>query len=518
MDAALNNGYAGWSLNNQFTKQVSHQLTSQIPEGTLFWDDPLTSDEIPSGISPTHVINSNHYAFQVTASNATVLATGTAGPLLTVNSYGSGQIIYDGRLQPLIGHGGYDVGMYSYLIYRNAIEWAFESFSLPIVKVSPWRYQYDAAVIFRHDFENNQASIIAIASSAQYENSFGAKGEYYFCTGALRQDMGNNPTTIASLRSAVSQHGATIGSHNGGLPNPVNLSLTELDYDYWHWGPDEVLDITPPGYANGQAYASASILASFQDIEGWLSGLDNGRTGCGAAGNCPRIWVAPYFNSTREGSREIIDQLGAITMGEQKIGPFPHRSLSYDTPGKYYSSITLPVSEWFIGNTLEQTIAYNDGTTAYAVSDIDTAIDFYYSLGALINFYGHQPSNALAVTQEYVTHSLSKPNFWSTNSVGVHDWWLLRSNVVVAPTVTSTGNIYTVTASVSGATDPGTAIEIALPQNQTPGNMSVFLNGAPSHSVGLSVHQLWQSESSGRLLSVKCPVAICAQLPSRGGE
>ncbi|HUL00881.1 MAG TPA: cadherin-like domain-containing protein, partial [Nitrospirota bacterium] len=323
--------------------------------------------------------------------------------------------------------------------------------------------------------ENNQASIKSIESSAQFEQSNGAKGEYYFCTGALRADMGGDPATVASLQRAVSNYGATIGSHNGGLPNPVNLSLTELAYDYWHWGPDEVLDITPPGYANGQAYANASILASFKDIEGWLSGLDNGRAGCGAAGNCPRTWVSPYFNSTREGSREIIDQLGAITMGEQKIGPFPHRTLSYDTPGKYYSSISLPVSEWFIGNSIAQTLDGNDGEALYAVSDIDNAIDFYYGLGALINFYGHQPSNVLAAAQENVIHSLSKPNIWSTNSVGIHDWWLLRSNVVAAPTVTSTGNIYTVTASVSGATDPGTAIEIALPQNQS--NMSVFLNG-----------------------------------------
>ena len=29
------------------------------------------------------------------------------------------------------------------------------------------------------------------------------------------------------------------------------------DFDYWHWGPDEALDVTPPGYTSGKAYAEA---------------------------------------------------------------------------------------------------------------------------------------------------------------------------------------------------------------------------------------------------------------------
>ena len=37
--------------------------------------------------------------------------------------------------------------MYAYLIYRHAIEWAFEAANLPIIKLSPWRYEYDAAFI-----------------------------------------------------------------------------------------------------------------------------------------------------------------------------------------------------------------------------------------------------------------------------------------------------------------------------------------------------------------------------------
>ena len=65
-------------------------------------------------------------AWQVTASDATVAATGDQGPLLTIKNYGQGQFIYHGALQPLI-HDATDPGMYAYVIFRRAIEWAFEA-------------------------------------------------------------------------------------------------------------------------------------------------------------------------------------------------------------------------------------------------------------------------------------------------------------------------------------------------------------------------------------------------------
>ncbi len=199
-------------------------------------------------------------------------------------------------------------------------------------------------------------------------------------------------------------------------------------------------------------------------------------------GTCPRTWVSPYFNSTREGSYDILEQLGSITMGEQKISPFPHWTISYQTSGKRYAHITLPPSEWYLGSSIGQCLTYNDGTDVYSVSDIRAAVDFYYNLGTLINFYGHMPSNVGTVGKEYISYSMSKPRIWPTNSVGVSDWWLLRSNVVATPTIITTGGTYTITTSVSGATDPQTAIEMVLPQTQGQalGNLSVFLNGTPA--------------------------------------
>jgi uncharacterized repeat protein (TIGR01451 family) len=466
-----------WYQNTQFSKALDHRLVSHIPWGTLTWYMPLDSEEIPLGITGAHAVHGAHDVWQVTASDAEVIANGESGPLLTTGSYGQGHFIYHGDFNPLIGHGGNASGMYAYVIYRNAIEWAFESFNLPIIKLSPWRYAYDAALIVRHDFENTPSRIQSIEASAQAEASVGAKGEYYFCTGTLREDMGDPSTTVASLRRAVSQYGATIGSHNGGLVNPVNPDLTSNDYDYWHWGPDEALDTTPPGYADGSTYAQTSISLSFQDIEGWLAGLDNGRPGCGAAGNCPRTWVSPYFNSARDGSYDILAQLGAVTVGEQKISPFPHWTVSYKKTERY-PHVTLPTSDWYIGTDVAQSM--EAGHTAETVR---AAVDFYDDLGALVNLYSHSSSQD-GVAWEYVSYAAAKPRIWATNSVGVYDWWVLRSPVMITPSYSEEGSTAIAGASVSGATDPETAIELAIPHwdSGTINNLEISLNGVPADS------------------------------------
>ena len=508
-----------WYKNATFSKVIDHRLVAHIPTGDLSWNMPLAADEISWGVTPIHQQSGEHYAWQVTTTDpdVTVIANGRQGlnltPILATKRYGAGRFIYHGAFQPLIGHGGFDSGMYAYGIYRNAIEWAFDSANLPIVKLSPWRYAYDAAFVVRHDVENRPELLTTIDESAAFEFSQGARGDYYLCTGTLR--AGSEDTqlteqqkldTIASLRQAVSQLRATIGSHNGGLSNPVPVvpPLLPTDYDYWHWGPDEALDTNPPGYANGRAYASASIAASFQDIEGWMSTavppVDNGRTGCGATNNCPRIWAAPYFNGTREDSQELIEQLGVITAGEQKISPFPHWTLSYNTPGAHFDQLTLPVSDWYVGTRVAQT------KENHTTSSIREAIDFYHSLGALINVYGHQPSDSNAVAREYVVYGMSRPNVWATNAVGVYDWWVARSGVTVTPGYSENGATATASAAVAGATDPETAIEIVIPNWNTqvrnsivvrfdgalaaPANYRINNYGVVKARVGATVHNV----------------------------
>src|SRR5205085_6270976 len=130
---------------------------------------------------------------------------------------------------------------------------------LPVPKLSPWPFPYDAALTVRHDLEDFQNEIAGIEASAQVEFTNGVKGDYFFCTGTLRQDMSPTYDTnavVASMRRAISNYSAIIGPHNGGLRNPYdNPPLTNVDYDFWHWGPDEALDASPPGYPNGKAYA-----------------------------------------------------------------------------------------------------------------------------------------------------------------------------------------------------------------------------------------------------------------------
>ena len=463
-----------WYENRIFTKAGENRITDHIPLGSLNWYLPLTSEEIPLGTTTNHVVHKDHYAWAVDVIDANVLATGSSGPLLATKVNGNGRFIYYGIMQPLIGLGGNDSGMYSYLIFRNAIEWAFEQANLPIVKLSPWRYPYDSAFIVRHDFENDASLIQSIESIAQSEKAKGVKGEYYFCTGVVRIGSEDNQlsdaqkqATIASLQRAVSLSDATIGSHNGGLPNPVNPTLPPVTYDHWHWGPDEALDTSPVGYASGKDYAGASINQSFLDIENWLTGLDNGRTGCGSGNNCPRTWVSPYFNSGREDSFEILEQLRTTTLGEQKLSPFPHWTLSTRNDGKRFAHLSLPVSDWYVGGEVAQSLEQHTD------SSMREGVDFYHDLGLFVNFYGH---GSIA---NYSSYAVAKPRMWSTNSVGIYDWWVARSPVSVAVKYTLNGNIASANATITGATDPDTAIEIVIPywNSGAVSNLQVLFDG-----------------------------------------
>ena len=277
-----------WTYNASFTRLADHRLVSHIPTGTVTWDMLTNAEDNVWGS------NGSQQLWRAVANGAEVIATGGSYPLLATKGYGSGRFIYHSILNPIVGAGGYDSGMYAYTIYRSAVEWAFEAANLPIVKRSPWPYAYDAAFIVRHDFENYLGAVGGtIESSAQYEQSVGAKGDYYFCTGILREFTGDKQPYIDSIRRAVTLYGATIGSHNGGYPNIGTTPPDDGSYDYWHWGPDTMLDRTTgfPApynyYTSGYDYAKDSIQISFQDLEGWLAGTDNGRAGCGAAGKLP---------------------------------------------------------------------------------------------------------------------------------------------------------------------------------------------------------------------------------------
>jgi VCBS repeat-containing protein len=469
-----------WTHNNTLAKTnlPNHRLVSHIPTGQLTWRMPSSAEEIPWGVSPDHNFLAPHDLWQVQVSNATVLAQADAFPYLTIKPYGKGYFIYHAGFQPLVGHGGFAPGMYAYVIFRRAIEWAFESAKLPVPKLSPWPYQYDAAFMLRHDLENFTNEIASIETSAAFDYSNGAKGDYFFCTGTLRDDVTNATvanTMIAGLRRAVTNYGATIGPHNGGLKNPTNPSLVRGQFDYWHWGPDEALDVTPTNYPSGKAYALASISNSFTDVETWLSGITNG----------VRIWNACYFNGTRENSKDIQAQLNVKVTGEEKLGPFPHWALSAITSGKRYGFLTEPVSDWFVGGLVAQSLEPWHPPGVHTSQTMHDAVDFYYNLGGLVNVYSHTLSTGFGdagqLVPDYITYSLNTnfhPRIWSANSLEVYQWWLQRSNAQITVTYGTNGSQSSTTFKIVGATDPNTAVEMVLPASGTAFGIQVLTNAS----------------------------------------
>jgi hypothetical protein len=466
-----------WRTSGTFTKVLDDRLVCHIPTGTLYWEMPVGGDETSWGVYP-HPANPypNGLAWQVQAGTARVIANGAQSPFLTDNAFGSGHFIYQANLQPLIGHGGWSPGMYAYFIYRKAIEWAFESARLPLPRLSPWPYQYDAAFMVRHDLENHQDGIAGVEASSQVEFTNGAKGDYFFCTGTLREEMSgpyNTNLVVASLQRAVSNYHATIGPHNGGLRNPYNNpALATNDFDFWHWGPDEAFDVTPAGWTNGKAYAMASVSNSFLDIENWLPGLMT---------NGMRVWVAPYFDATRENSYDIQAQLGVKTAGEQKLTPYPHWTLSTQTSGKRYSFLTLPVSDWFTtGNAVGQSMEQGHTTNS-----VHALVDFYYGAGLLINLYSHTLSTGLGtagpLTIEYLQYGVNTnihPRLWSANTIDIYNWWLQRSNAAILVSYFATNATQAILSySIVGAANTNTAIEALIPGPGPYSGLQVFTNG-----------------------------------------
>jgi len=468
-----------WVANNTFTKLSNQRLVAHVTGGPLNWAMPRMASDISGGTTPNYSGPGGHLFWVVQPSDATVVAVGDASPYITIKHYGKGWFIYNAALEPLIGHGGFAPGMYSYGIFRNSIQWAFEAAKMPITKLSPWPYPYDAALMIRHDLQNLQTEIGDIAASAAIENAYGGFGDYYFNTGTLRVEMNNSATLINSLRQAVTNYNASIGPENGGLQNPDNFSLPLSSAAYWGWGPDEAFDVPtnslPSGYTNGFEYALTSISNSFSDAEGWLSGLTNGI----------RSWDAPNFNATREGSYLIDEQLNVRTTGEDKLTPFPSwvLSTSLQTADKRYPFITLPVSDYFYGPNVPESME-----AGHYPGSMHALVDTFYGIGGLINLNSSTLSTgeglAGPMQLDYVTYALNPtihPRLWSANALKIYSWWLARSNAQITTTCVTNGNQSTTRFSISGATDPETAVEMVIPAASV-SSLQVLTNGVVASS------------------------------------
>ncbi len=500
----VNNTLLNWGLTTYLTPTtnipaVNNPIIQDIPAGQNTWRMPAYSEEISWGTDPTHSYMAPHDVWQVNAGAATVLAAGDNYPYITINQYGKGYVIYDAAFQPVIGHGGFAPGMYAYMIFRRSVEWAFQSANLPVPKLSPWPYQYDAAFMERHDLENYTNEIEQILQSAQYEWSNNVKGDYYFCTGQLRQDMYsliNTNTVINNMRTAVSTYGATIGPHNGGLRNQDNYSgLTETlgsasTYDYWHWGQDEILDVPGPitnlgiSYPDGTNYSLMSISNSFRDVELWLTNLETTNM---------RLWCSPYFNSTREASEKMLAQLNVKVSGDEKVGPFPHWTLSTQTSGLRYPVLNEPTSDWFVGGLVAQSLEPWHPPGVHTQASMQTAVDYFYGIGALCNIYSHTMANysptgtnyvgdAGQLTQDYILYCANTnlhPRFWSANGSGLYQWWLARSNAQISVNFTTNGAQMVTTFAIKGSVNANTSVEMLIPATTSYCSLQVFTNGSP---------------------------------------
>ncbi len=139
---------------------------------------------------------------------------------------------------------------------------------------------------------------------------------------------------------------------------------------------------------------------------------------------------------------KIFEELGAIAMGEQKVSPFPHWTLSYDLTNTdhRYAVVALPPSDWYVGTTISQSQEAGHNTAS-----IQAMVDFYYQKGYLLNLYGHNPTTT-GNMKIYADYAITKPDIWKTNAVGIYDWWVKRDTLVVTPIYTKIGQTATATA------------------------------------------------------------------------
>ena len=124
---------------------------------------------------------------------------------------------------------------------------------------------------------------------------------------------------------------------------------------------------------------------------------------------------------------------------------------------------------------------------------LQAGIDFYYGLGALVNFYSHQLSDPSLprppdVTLEpadyiaYCSDATKHPNLWSANARSIYQWWLKRSAAQIVANYSVSGGQYTTSINVAGAQDDNTAIEVLVPATGVvhSGTLQVTLDGLPA--------------------------------------
>jgi hypothetical protein len=453
-----------WAEVQTATRIADNRLVNHIPENVeINWQLALTDHTVCSLDPP----NSLHYAWNVmpTAVNpAQVLMTIDDNVMLAVKQSSSGVYIYHSELAPLASYSVFSPLTYEYMIFRQAVEWAFENCGVPLARLSAWPYQYNSAFVVRHDMDLNEGITVEwIADSAAAEQALGVTGQYYVVTGDVR-DSSSSAELISLIQQAQSL-GAKIGSHNGGLNcTPWDPTLVYGDYLFYHWGPDEAMNNFPTGMVDGLNYANASVKLAFDNLQSWL-------------GQRPQIWVSPSGRGNWEETYQILDSLGILTSGEFAPSPYPGFAFSLASKTKTYENYVVPFSRWITDDGIVcQSIEGMDERDSFNMQEL---VDFYYDLGALVSPYGHA-SSASGLPNQFLQAVLAKPYMWNADPMELRDWGLLRQQVHITQQFTVNG-VNSLTVTLTGSSSLNTAIDVILPLDSSQiDGLQVLLDGVPT--------------------------------------
>ena len=139
-------GTWSWGHINTIRRDSDDSLVSHITTGQdLFWPLPEKYNTDAAGMVLDD--NGSHNAWVTTPTStdpATVLVhspelldyPSSTVPVIATKAYGAGRFIYSAEMAPLAGWGGYAPDTSEYLFFRRAIENAFKSAGLPLVRLS----------------------------------------------------------------------------------------------------------------------------------------------------------------------------------------------------------------------------------------------------------------------------------------------------------------------------------------------------------------------------------------------
>lgn len=434
-------GTWSWGYAKSIKRLADSRLVDHlVPKGEkLEWALPRRFDSDAFGLWNTDGGFHQMWITRPAAANpATVLAVGDTTqvgdykdfPFLATRQHGLGRFIYHAEMAPLAGWGGYTPDTSEYLFVRRAIEWAFETAGVPVVRLGAWRYPYRAALQTRWDMDWYPGDL---RNLVDIERARGVRGQYFFVSDLAAVDSGN-------WALWAQRQGAIVGSHNRV-----------------HVGPD-VQDATS---------AAANISDSLDALRSWT-------------GTRPKAWVSPKYQSVRDESFQTLVDAGVETAGEQQVGPFPHFALSMKVPRKHYDLLQLPTSEWLAAS------ADNSDSRGrlerIPSSEIPNVVDAYYDLGGLINVYGHPyPENESRV-RDLIDRAIAKGGVWLTHATEIRDWWAQRDAVAIAPSYSTDGHISDITVALSGSTDASTCVDVFPPffDPATVQDLEVRIDGVPS--------------------------------------